>query len=194
MKVRRWKRFLCAGLAGVMVLSLGACGKENVADEEQVVVVEAMEKEEVHSLGFDFLGGDDVMPLSGYYGPYVAEYSFDGQSLPSYLTDDVFESLSGCGLNMLHYSGANYQTQREMVYELLDLGNKHNVGIFVTDQEVTYRGLFQDDEEKDLQNRAALLTRYCDYPSFCGVYVIDEPGAPYYHPQTEEGREIADCA
>ena len=192
MKVRRWKRFLCAGLAGVMVLSLGACGKENAADEEQVVVVEAMEKEEVHSLGFDFLGGDDVMPLSGYYGPYVAEYSFDGQSLPSYLTDDVFESLSGCGLNMLHYSGANYQTQREMVYELLDLGNKHNVGIFVTDQEVTYRGLFQDDEEKDLQNRAALLTRYCDYPSFCGVYVIDEPGAPYYHPQTEEGREIAD--
>ena len=192
MRSKGWKRILYAGLAGIMVMSLGACGKEKGHEEGNTAVIEKMEKEDVHSLGFDFLGGQDVMPISGYYGPYVVEYSVDGQSFPNYLTDKIFDLISGCGLNMLHYSGTNYQTQREMAYELLDLGERYNVGIFMTDQAVTYRGLYGDDVEKDLQNRAAQLKKYCDYPSFCGVYVIDEPDTPYFHPTGLEGRKISD--
>ena len=37
-----------------------------------------MEKEEVAALSFDFIGGNDVMPIGGFYGPHNYNFCWDG--------------------------------------------------------------------------------------------------------------------
>ena len=121
------KRGISAVLITSMVFALSACGKE-----QQKVSIEPMEIEEVHAVSFDFLGGKDVMPISGYHGPYTTEQSFDGVSLPNYFTDEIFEAISDCGINKMHHAYTNYQQAQESAIKMLELGEKYNVGIFVT--------------------------------------------------------------
>ena len=191
MKVNFIKRTLCAFLALISVLTLTACGKKT---KDEPFVLEPMEAEEVAKVTFDFLGGADVMPLSGYYGPYVLEYSVNGDSLPDYVSEDIMEKISGCGINLMHYCGPRYQSSREDLFELLELGEKYNVGIFANDDDVitmTYRG--ENDVEND-KFRAQYLGRYSDYPALCGFYMMDEPHADYYMPEAEEYRNIKSLA
>ena len=54
MKNNILKRIGCAVLAGTLLLSLVSC------KDKTDVVIKDMEKETVHSLGLDFLGGKDV--------------------------------------------------------------------------------------------------------------------------------------
>ena len=167
-----WKKVISAGLAGMMLLSLGACGKK------EAVTIEAMEKEEVYSVSFDFIGGKDVMPISAFYGPYAITYRLDGVAFPYYITDEVFEKLSDCGLNMFHHSPTNYATNPRQVYEMLELGEKYNLGLFVVDSEVNT----PNKEDVTLEFLDERLRAYANYPAFCGMYVVDEPATPYFWP------------
>ena len=169
MKYKFYKRVTCALVSASMLLSLGACGTQRVS-------IEPMEIEDVHAVSFDFLGGADVMPISGFYGPYAVEYSEDGQSFPDYLTDEIFELVTECGLNLTHYTRTDYKLAPEQIIKTLELGGKHKLGIFVQDQSL--KTMASDDKES-LLKVSERLTEYSDYPAFCGVYVVDEPGTPY---------------
>ena len=57
---------------------LAGCAKETT----QTVTIEPMEAEVSHAFGFDIAGGDDVMPIAAYHGPYASNFSINGQSLP----------------------------------------------------------------------------------------------------------------
>lgn len=189
MKASLFKRVLCALMALITVALLGACAKE-----EEQVVIEPMPIEEVPKITFDFLGGEDVMPLSGYYGPYVLDYSVNGDKYPDYLTDDIMQKIADSGINLLHYSGVTYQTTRESTLKLLELGEKYQVGIFPVDQDMLAREYHEGATtiEEEAKIRSQFLERYEEYSSLCGFYVIDEPGADYYHKPTEYGRNITE--
>lgn len=182
-KHKKFKRYVSTLLVSSMLLALCACGSKG-----QQVTVEPMEKDEVHKVTFDILGGEDVMPISGYYGPLPSETSFDGQSLPDYFTDEIFGMISDCGVNMLHHSYTNYLTAPELVVKMLELGEKHNVGICVFDSQVCQRIKDPDFTVEEMDTR---INEYSDYPAFCGVYVVDEPGTTYFHPTEDAGRDVS---
>lgn len=169
-------------ILATMFICISGCSKE------KAVVIEPMEIEPVHSVSFDFLGGKDVMPISGYYGPYPVAASVDGQSLPDYLTDEIFEKIAECGVNMTHYAPMQINSAPEQYQKLLELGTKHNIGVFVFDGTLAS---FSDGEgELDLTAVSERIAQYYNYPSFCGVYVVDEPGTPYFYPSVEGAHNI----
>ena len=186
MKTNIFKRILCGVLTIVSLLSLCSC-----AGDDQQVVIPEMEAEEVAKVTFDFLGGEDVMPLSGYYGPNVLAYSMNGDKFPDYISDDIMQKIADCGINMMHYCGPGYQSTREALFDLLELGDKYGVGIFVVDSELARRSQEGGNAITDAKFRATKLARYTQYDSMCGVYMIDEPGVAYYHPQSEAWRDLS---
>ncbi len=132
-----------------------------------------MKQEKSRAISIDYLGGKDVMPITGYFGPYLHDY----EHLPYYFTDEVFELIAGSGINLMVYSAADYATHPELVEQNLERGEKYGVGIFVTDSSIVERkeqdALTVDEVEKQIAN-------YKNYKAYCGMYVIDEPTTPYF--------------
>ena len=180
MQIKYIKRGISALLAAVMLISVSGCA-------EKKVVIEPMEIEEVHSLYFDALGGKDVMPISGYYGPRDEAVSFDGQSLPDQFTDEMFQNIAECGVNMIHHTYTNYQFAPELTIRMLELGEKYGIGICVQDSQVSQR---LDEDALSLEDLDARINEYSDFPAFTGVYIVDEPGSPIYRADVGESRYI----
>jgi hypothetical protein len=168
-----------------MALPLGACEKK------EKVVIEDMETEEVNSLTFDFLGGKDVMPISGYYGPYAGFYSINGQTFPDYMTDEIFAKLSECGLNLIHHSASNYRDHKDTIIKSLELGEKHNIGMFVVDPLICQPWNKEIVVEEAVKEWDKQIKEYCDYPAFSGMYVVDEPGTPYWWQTANQHRDVS---
>lgn len=179
MKTKLIKKIISFAIVGSVCMALPACG---TTGEQKVGV---MKPEEVYSVSFDFLGGDEVMPISGYYGPTITEYSFDGQSLPNYFTDEIFQTISECGVNLINHSYTDYNKAPDLAKQMLELGEKHNVGVCVYDYVVNHPA---EGTETDLNVLDERIANYSDYPAFCGVYVVDEPGNDSYH--TTPGHSI----
>lgn len=180
MKCKMARRGISLLLLTGMLLSLVACGKEKA--------IAPMEIEEVQAVSFNFIGGTDVMPISGYYGPYMVESSVDGESFPNYITDEIFEMITDCGVNMTHYTRTDYKSSPENTKKLLELGEKYGLGIFVQDTALKAMATGKKDNRLKVSER---ITQYSDYPAFCGVYVADEPGTPYYYPTKEQAHDIS---
>ena len=66
---KKWKKIVSLGLV-IVTASMCSLG---CVKEEEVVTIEPMEKEEVASYSFSLIGGNDVMPIGGFYGPYRSE-------------------------------------------------------------------------------------------------------------------------
>ncbi len=179
-------KFMKRGVSLVLIIllfALSACGKG-----QEVVEIKPMEVEEVHAVSIDFLGGQDVMPISGFHGPYATASSFDAISLPDYFTDEIFQALSDCGINMVNHAYTDYVHAREQVIKMLELGEKYNIGIFVFDSQICYRVGESALSLKEMDERINL---YRDYPAFSGMYVVDEPGTSYFKPELTEERELS---
>lgn len=183
MKYNMIKRGISILLSAGLLLGLCAC-----SDKQEAVKVEPMEVEEVQSLTFDITGGKDVMPITGYYGPMPSDYSFDAQSLPDYFTDEMFEMISDCGINLLQHSYTNYETAREQALLLMDLCEKYKMGACVFDSQVYQKA---GDDALTLEQLAERINEYSDHPAFCGVYVVDEPGTPYFGPSEGGSRDVS---
>jgi len=151
----------------IACLSFTGCG-----NKAETVKIEPMEVEEVYALSFDFIGGKDVMPISGYWGPYPASTSTDGNLKPNTVTDQVFSDLAEAGLNHLSAFGWTMDNSPywcDKVYEYAekygiaitqrcDLGNVSNVKI-------------ADEYLRGLTTK---------YKAFSGVFIVDEPSGEEY--------------
>ena len=148
--------------------------------QEEEVVIEPMEKEEVVTYGFDFLGGNDVMPLSGYYGPLPQNYSKDGNVNYDFVSDEGYKMLSEAGINHFSYTAWSFEKSEEYAKKMFALGEKYGIGITVN----TSLSNLETPEKAD-----AFLKNYVDYPAFCSVFVTDEPSSANYF--TNEERLIS---
>lgn len=175
MKHKIFVRGISMVLCGVMVLSLCGCDSKHDkanAHQDNIALIEPMEIETVNTYGFDFLGGTDVMPILGFYGPSPSSASVNGVAMPDYVTDEIFEAIADCGINLLGYSPTDYNKSPEYVLKMLELGEKYGVGITVTDS-----GISEYDEELTLNKVDERIKEYSNYPAFCGVYGVDEPSS-----------------
>lgn len=203
MKFKGWQHIFSVALFGILLLSIVSCGQSKQSEtvqketvkketaqsaETNKVVIEDMEQEEVISLTFDAIGGKDVMPISGYFGPFTGTYSVDGDNMPDYMTDEFYQMYKESGMNMSHRTPMLYDETPELVLKSLEMAEKHGLGVFVCDSWFCWptRGA-----EISVRDSAARLAKYRDYGSFCGVFIVDEPGTPYYYPTTNQKRDIS---
>ena len=123
-------------------------------------------------LFYDYLGGDEVMPIAGYYGADA-----------SHLTDEVFQAIKDAGINLINYSPINYWTNPSAVLQSLKLAEEKGIGMYVDDgllNPLTYDSNGNVTTEPNTQLRtdkevAKYLGNYSYYDSFLGNYVKDEP-------------------
>ena len=127
-----------------------------------------MEQEKSRAIAIPFIGGKDVMPIAGYFGPYPHDY----EHLPQYFTEEIMKLIADAGINLMVYSAADYANEPELVEKNLVNGERFGVGIFVTDKPVMECTTADEARER--------IAKYADRKAFCGMYVVDEPTATYY--------------
>lgn len=174
MKYKNWKRGLGTLLCvAVMSTLFVGCGKK-----EEEVAIEPMEIEEADTFSFDLIGGTDVMPIGGYHGPRSYGYSVKGQKLPDSYSDEFFEMLAECGLNVISYNDADYAKDPDLTMKMLDLGKKYGIGIYVTDSYITGN---TGENAISLQDMDERLNHYINHPACVGLQVVDEPSSDNYN-------------
>lgn len=169
------KKRVC-GLLTAAALLLSCLGVSGCAAKQ--AAVEPMEPEEVNTLTFDAIGGADVMPIAGYYGPHLSDYCYNGERQPSFVTDEFMKLTAESGINLLNHSYLNYSASAKAVHDLLDYGEKYGVGICVYDAKVA--GAL-GDSTPSLTMTAEQIAAYSRHPAFCGLYVADEPQWAGFH-------------
>ncbi len=183
MRTKWLKRILALGLAGITLFTC-SCGK---TVKTTAFVLEDMTEETVNALSFDIIGGADVMPIGGFYGPSSRSEMNYGRIAPTQYSDEFFELISDVGINLCVCPNADYVKAKEYIFKQLELGGKYEIGMIVTDS------LFSEPVEGSplsLEEADARLLNYCDYPAFCAVYMPDEPTSPNYRPD-ETSRYIS---
>lgn len=166
-KGKRGFSFMLAMVMSVMTLS-GCTG------EEKAVTIEDMKLETVAKQSFDIIGGDDVMPIAGYYMPLKSIYSINGNSMPDYLTDEYFEMMAECGVNLVTNPLTSYADDPSAVMKSLDLAAKYGIAMSVQDSNVVgYIGNLNSD--LTAEEASAQMAAYSSHPAFAGLFVYDEP-------------------
>lgn len=154
-------------------------GKVTQADFEEFVKIrsdvsqadEIISKYHTASKYYTYLGGQDVMPIGGFYGPYSDET----------LTDAVYQLIADSGINLITYSGIDAASDANRLQQTLALAEKYGIGVFVNDSAMN---TITNDEEGNvtanssvtsIEELAALMANYSGYDSFLGINVVDEP-------------------
>ena len=121
------------------------------------------------SLSFEYLGGDEVMPIFGYYGPYK-------NNDVDTLNDDVFRLVKESGVNVI--TGAvndmvsNASTDS---LKVIELANKYGIGYFMKDWSLNQEIYGNKDFVLTDQEVAEFISRYSFYGNYLGPSVMDEP-------------------
>ena len=154
-------------------------GKVTQADYDLMVQIrsdvtladEIIAKYHTDSLTYDYLGGNSVMPIGGFYGPYSDEN----------LTDEIYRLIAESGINLITYSGIDAATDVNRLQQSLALAEKYGIGVFVTDSSLN---TITRDDNNDVTDHtavtsaeelAALMAAYSAYDSFLGITIVDEP-------------------
>ncbi len=178
---------------------------DNLVDEDdakamrQVLVGEiALGEYYPAAMSYEYLGGDEVMPLSGYFGPYAK----DGMN---YLTDEIYSALSDANINLVVSSSQDYMdgvyagedfNGAQAVTKALQLSEKYKMGMYVlnsnlnfiyatgetaTNKEIgnqynkTYNVMERDRYITTGAEAANYLANYSYFDSYLGTMVRDEP-------------------
>lgn len=178
MKFKIFIRSLCVILCVVLLtVTFCSCSAENKAD------IKPMEIEEVDTYGFDFLGGDDVMPIMGYIGGMNFNFSYNGQVAEPSISDSFMSLVAESGVNSISNNGADYNVNPQLTKKLLDLGLKYGIGITVMDKAISEK---LDNSVLDEEHIGERITNYIDHPACVGIYIQDEPYPDYYVSSIDE--------
>ncbi|MBR0188826.1 MAG: hypothetical protein IJQ23_00395 [Clostridia bacterium] len=148
MKNRKFKTLISLILSGLFVFgAFSACGSSN-SDEsstdfesDAVLYTEGMSYKETTkgtpkayaALTFEYLGGSDVMPIGGFYGPYTSGGSLDGNERANLLTNEVFKLIADAGVNMIVYGKDMWIDEEggDAANLVLDLCENNGIGYFM---------------------------------------------------------------
>lgn len=172
MTFRRKRQMIASLMAAVIAVgTMSGCASSKTAGQ-----IEKMEVEKSTAISFDIIGGKDVMPIGAYYIPYSSIYSYNGNDLPNYISDEFYAKISDSGINLLMHSVTDYSDAPNLVKQNLDLGAKYNIGVLVDDAKITGQAGQETISKEDITTR---LSEYMNHPGFAGLYVTDEPTTEY---------------
>lgn len=169
---KKWKALLSFLMCGIMLMGCSA-SKTSESQKDSLV----MENEGTRAVSISYLGGQDVMPITGYAGPYQHEHSQNGNIFPDYITEEYYQKLADAGINLIVHNFSDYASAPEAVKKNLELAHKYGIGMYVVDSNVTGK---TGQDEITAEEVAKEIIKYSDYEAFCGMYLVDEPQATYY--------------
>lgn len=154
---------------------------------ESITLEDIRDKYHVSGVSYDYLGGKDVMPIAGFYGPYYGPLMNNKNY--NFLTDDIYLKMKELGINFINAStnelgnnsGARY------VYQQLQMAEKYGIGQLISDADLNpelqkdasgKNTEVSDTEGMTLQEIAEQIGKYSFYDSYLGTHVRDEP---YYY-------------
>ena len=146
--------------SGNLAVYAAGMDAESVRDR----LLNTMESEETNAYSMEFIGGKDVMPIAGYYGPHRA-YADEGRgftdvSYPNFISDEYYQYLSDAGVNLIAYSEENYNYNNgTTVKQMLEFGDKYGIGHFVTDSNIRNRIGTDKCEDVIISNGVATLKK-----------------------------------
>lgn len=154
-------------------------GKVTKADYDEMVQIrsdvsiaeEIISKYYTDSLAYDYLGGNSVMPIGGFYGPYS----------DATLTDEIYQLIKESGINLITYNGIDAASDKNRLQQSLALAEKCGIGVFVTDSSLNTIVKDENGEVTEhttvvsAEEMAALMATYGAYDSFLGITIVDEP-------------------
>ncbi len=164
--MKRTKVIYAMALLLCIMAILSGCAKE-----EAELKIEPMQEEEVVTFGFDFLGGSDVMPISGYWGPTPQNLSVEGNNVYDSISEECMKNIADAGLNHINYSPFTFQSAMDYADKYLKLGEKYGIGITLN---VGLKNI------ATVETADETLDKFSDYPAVSGVFVVDEPGYVNY--------------
>lgn len=165
-----------AALLSLSTLAFASCGEDTstVTDYDKVYPDRV-----VNTYSFDIIGGQDVMPIGLYFGPYTPNGSKNGETLPNFTDEYYIKMIADAGINLFTYCPESYPQARASIKKVLTLSEKYNIGYYVNSYDVVsmthgYRPL-------DVDTLKAAVEEFAEYKSFVGFYSKDEP----YYEQLE---------
>ena len=135
-----------------------------------------MNKEESSNLSMSYVGEKDLMPIGGFYGPHPLFDKDYEDVIGDLYKEEIFEMIAEAGIQFTVYSHTDYKESPELVKRCLDLGAKYGVGMYVLDSNVRQQA---EREQVNVEQLKRDIEQYSTHPAFCGIYVVDEPGASY---------------
>ena len=183
---KQFKR--CMAFLMACTLGVGMLYGCTTADrqEDTKAEIETMEPEQSAAVSFNILGGKDVMPIGGFYGPFNTKGSYDGNAVPNYLTEEYFQKISEAGVNLIVQA---YISGDDNIQLALDLGEKYGIGWMVPDAILSSPAIAGQKSDVEL---AEILTKWRNHPAYCGIHVCDEPGSLSYYSQGGNGGMMED--
>lgn len=150
MKRQTLKKATVFALSCVCALSMfGGCGKPSDSENSKpstfnsdaVLYTDGMTYKaavkgtpaDYSSLTYEFLGGETVMPIGGFYGPYLSGGSLDGNELKNLLSDETFSALHDAGINMIVYGKDMWMGEEggQTANDILDLCERYGIGYYM---------------------------------------------------------------
>jgi len=119
--------------------------------------------EQLYSITYEAIGGNGVMPIAGWWGPYTPK----NPELPNFVDEKYFAMLKDCGINLITVSPDDVDSHWDSVQKSLRICDSLNMGYFVYD-----RFLANPENIADMQQR---ISRYYGHKSCVGVHIFDEP-------------------
>lgn len=174
----RYVRWISILLVLSCIMCMCGCSvKETPSGTTYISSVKPMEKEDSHVVGFDILGGKDVMPLVGYNGPNLFRYTINGYETVDTFSDEMFQKYVDLGINMLTFADIDNTKYPDATIKVLEMAEKYNLGFFPWELDI--RNKIGDFSLSATQS-AEKIAKWYDYDSFCGVKVVDEPHTKYH--------------
>lgn len=180
-------KLLKSGICMVLVLAcaLGTTGCDSsLVGNNKVAQIEDMEVETPAVYSFDAIGGTDVMPILGFYGPLPSARSWNANPIPDYYSDEFFQLIADSGINVIGPSYSKYNEVPQYAIKMLEQSEKFGLGTLVWDERILSNDITVEGVD-------SCINEYSNYSSFIGVYMVDEPGAPYFRDR-ENGTNIED--
>ena len=133
----------------------------------------------VNTYSFDIIGGQNVMPIGLYFGPYTPNGSTNGNVMPNFTDEYYIKLIAEAGINLFTYCPENYPQARESIKKVLTLSEKYNIGYYVNAYDVV--NMTHGFKPLDVDKLKSVVSEFTDYKSFVGFYSKDEP----YYEQIE---------
>lgn len=146
----------------------------------------------VYAISYEIMGGEEVMPIGGFYAPFTSGGSLDGHTLPNFVSEEYYQKIADCGINMFVYSidrwnegGDKYNTN---LVKALDLCEEFGIGYFVDawwtrgqlgsqteDYPLEDMIMTSDGENKELEALVNEISADGNRKGFIGMLSFDEP-------------------
>ena len=159
------KRLFVLRLGAVLLFSSVGCGGRPTYVKSQ-----QRTPERVDSVSFDIIGGKDVMPIGGWWGPYEQSAEvINGNKLPNYNQEMYYQLLKEAGINTITVTPNNYADKKyqDAVRTALDIAEQYRMAYFVHDTGF----LSQNSSEAQLKR----IQEYVNHPACVGIHLKDEP-------------------